>query len=109
MATQPKQGLTPDEYLQRERLAESKSEYVNGEVFARAGASLTHNALVKNLSDFFSRRKLRASSCTAFIADMRVYLRGDCVYCYPDFSICCGQPIFHDEHNDVLMRMSPRS
>jgi hypothetical protein len=44
----PKQKLTPDEYLARERLAEFKSEYVDGELFpvhAVAGAKFAHNRI----------------------------------------------------------------
>ena len=43
MSTNPKTFLTPEQYLEIERKAEFKSEYFNGEMFAMAGASLTHN------------------------------------------------------------------
>ena len=37
----PTEKLTPQEYLRRERLAETKSEFINGELFAMAGASFS--------------------------------------------------------------------
>ena len=41
--------LTPEEYLAMEREAATKSEYLNGEVFAMSGASEAHNLIVANL------------------------------------------------------------
>ena len=41
MSTQPKTFLTPEEYLEIERLADYKSEYYQGEMFAMAGSSGT--------------------------------------------------------------------
>ena len=37
------------EYLERERIATTKSEYYAGEVFAMAGASRRHNSITGNV------------------------------------------------------------
>lgn len=42
--------LTEAEYLERERQAEYKSEYSQGEMFAMSGASEMHNLLATNLA-----------------------------------------------------------
>ena len=42
--------ISPEEYLKREREAEYKSEYLNGEIFAMTGASRKHNPITTNLS-----------------------------------------------------------
>ena len=34
---------------------------------------------------------------------MKVCLRDDLVYCYPDWSVCCGEPQFLDAVRDVLL------
>ena len=39
MSTQPKNYLTPEQYLEIERKADYKSEYYHGEMFAMSGAS----------------------------------------------------------------------
>ena len=43
MSQQIKTYVSPQEYLRLERLAEYKSEYLNGEIFAMTGASRKHN------------------------------------------------------------------
>ncbi len=103
MASHSHPSLTPEQYLEQERKAGFKSEYVTGEVFAMAGATEIHNALVNNVSDFLTSRKLRSCACSKYNSDMKVYLRDDHAYCYPDLSVCCGEPQFLDGVRDVLL------
>jgi Uma2 family endonuclease len=49
MATIPRAYVSPEEYLERERKAETKSEYYRGEMFAMADASLRHATIITNL------------------------------------------------------------
>ena len=41
---------TPEQYLTLERKAEYKSEYINGRIFAMAGASRQHNQITFNIA-----------------------------------------------------------
>ncbi|HTU46368.1 MAG TPA: Uma2 family endonuclease [Bryobacteraceae bacterium] len=41
--------VTPEEYLERERKAEIRSEYRNGEIIAMAASSPAHARIVRNL------------------------------------------------------------
>jgi hypothetical protein len=43
VSTQANSFLTPEQYLEIERKAEYKSEYLNGEMFAMVGAKRVHN------------------------------------------------------------------
>jgi len=43
MATQVQRRLTVEQYLDQERRAEVRSEYLDGETFVMAAASLAHN------------------------------------------------------------------
>jgi Uma2 family endonuclease len=71
MATQPRHFVTPEEYLIRERLAETKSEYYQGEIFAMAGASEEHKLIATNLVISLGT-SLRGRQCRVYSSDMRV-------------------------------------
>ena len=92
--------VSPEDYLAREREAEFKSEYFDGEIVAFAGASLEHNRVVMNIARELSS-DLKGTPCEIFSADMRVKAgRG---YVYPDVFGVCGQPVFADDRCDVLL------
>lgn len=102
MSLQQQTYVTPEEYLTFERQAEYKSEYMDGQVYAMSGASLRHNTIVANLvSELVSQ--LRDRPCRALPSDMKVRLPDSRKFFYPDVSVFCGSPQFHDEHTDVLL------
>ena len=72
-ATGPVGGLahSPEEYLELEARAEYKSEYLNGEIFAMAGASEQHNLIAGNIFGEL-REQLKSGSYRAYTSDMRV-------------------------------------
>ena len=49
MAAHPPPRLTPEQYLELERNAQIRHEYYRGEVFAMAGGSLRHAAIILNV------------------------------------------------------------
>lgn len=82
--------VTVEEYLDGERRSDVKHEYVDGEVYAMAGASWGHSQAAGN---FFGelRAHLRGGPCKAFISDMKVRLKisqQDLFY-YPDVVVTC--------------------
>lgn len=78
--------ISETEYLQGERLADSKHEFIDGEVYAMAGASENHNLLAGNLFAEFKAR-LKGSPCRTFMADMKV--KADQAFFYPDVMVVC--------------------
>lgn len=102
MATQSVYWLTPQEYLTRERRAMTKSEYLNGEVFAMAGASERHNLITTNLVIALGTQT-KGRLCKVYAHDMRVKVRPSGLYTYPDVVVVCGQAEFEDEHVDTLL------
>jgi len=94
--------ISPEEYLRRERLAEYKSEYLNGEIFAMAGASEQHNLIAGNIFGEL-REQLKTGSCRAYTSDMRVRVRSNGLYTYPDVIVVCGEPQFEDKEVDTLV------
>ncbi|HRY19395.1 MAG TPA: Uma2 family endonuclease, partial [Candidatus Competibacteraceae bacterium] len=63
--------ITADDYLVLERQAESKSEYLNGCIYAMSGASRNHNRITINLGALL-HTQLRGKPCEPFVNDMRV-------------------------------------
>ena len=102
MSTLPKTFLTPEEYLERERKAESKSEYSHGEIFAMSGVSRKHDAIAFELLLLLGNH-LRGKRCRGFTADMRVLVEPGGLYTYPDLSVACEEPRFADQEVDTLL------
>jgi Uma2 family endonuclease len=102
MASNPKNVFTPEEYLALERKAEYKSEYLDGEIFAMAGASEEHNLIAGNI--FASlHSQVRKQGCRAYISDMRIDMSRQGLYAYPDVVVVCGESEFSDKHKDNLI------
>lgn len=102
MAIDTLQKLTVEEYLAQERRAETKSEYLDGEVFAMTGASLRHNRLLTNLLVALASQ-LRSGSCQAVVNDQRVHIPATNSFTYPDLVAYCGEPELLDEEMDTLL------
>lgn len=94
--------FTPEEYLSFERVSESRHEYLDGSVYAMSGESLNHSTVCFNLYGIL-HSQLRGSPCRGLSPNMKVRTKGESMYSYPDLAIVCGDPVFHDEHGDVLV------
>lgn len=99
MATQPVTHLSPDEYLALDELADRKSEYDNGEMFAMAGATFNHTVLAFELAALLGRQ-LDGTPCRGLTSDMRVHVPATNLYAYPDLTVVCGPPRM--ERNTLL-------
>jgi len=97
--------ITPAEYLALERNAREKSEYVNGRVYAMAGASRVHNLIVASILRELGV-KLRGRPCEAYASDMRVKVQHTGMYTYPDVVALCEEPRLEDEELDTLLNPS---
>jgi Uma2 family endonuclease len=109
LAKQKPRRYTPEEYLELERKAETRHEYIDGEIFpidrdayAMAGESLSHSQICINLARETSLQ-LKNKACQALSPNMKVRAESKGMFAYPDLTIVCGQPIFHDEQKDVLL------
>ena len=102
MAALPKVQLSPEEYLALDRAASTKSEYIDGEIVAMAGASLEHNLIVANVVGALWGQ-LRGRSCSIVPSDMRVFVPATGNYVFPDATIVCGEPRLADFHQDILL------
>ena len=93
--------FTEEQYLEMERTAEYKSEFDNGEIISKAGASF---ADINIAADLFLEigLRLRGSKCRAYTADCRINIDGRAIYRYPDIAVFCGEPKFVDARRDNL-------
>lgn len=101
MSAPSKTFVTPEEYLAKERVAESRSEYRAGEIVAMSGASRSHNLVVVNVVSSL-HQQLRSRPCEVFATDMRVKVSAAGLYAYPDIAVACGEIKFDDAQKDTL-------
>ncbi len=101
MLQQEKTYISPEKYLAMEEKADQKSEYFNGEVFMMVGASANHNRITGNINAFFNTT-LANATCESFASDMRLQVKANGLYTYPDVMVVCGKPEFAAGRNDTL-------
>jgi Uma2 family endonuclease len=82
--------LEPEAYLIAEAQSSVKHEYIDGQVYAMAGASDAHVTIAGN---FFTllRNHLRGSKCRVFISDMKARIEALNIYYYPDVLVTCDE------------------
>jgi Uma2 family endonuclease len=94
---------TEDEYVELERRAETKSELVNGLIYAMSGAKPRHNVLGANvIGELRARLRTRESPCKVFSSDQRIRSDATGMNTYPDAVVACG-PRFHAKYGDALV------
>jgi len=87
-----KTGISFEDYLEFEKTAREKHEFVDGQLFMMAGASDRHNRLSGRL--YAQLLSTEVPPCRAFIADMKVETPSGQGY-YPDVLVVCDET---DDH-----------
>lgn len=82
--------LDPDEYLRLEAESTVKHEYINGEVYAMAGATDAHVTIAGNLFAML-RSHVRGTGCRVYIADMKLRVETRNCFYYPDVVVTCDE------------------
>ncbi|MFN0122374.1 MAG: Uma2 family endonuclease [Blastocatellia bacterium] len=99
-----------DEYLEMERAAVERHEYIDGHVYAMAGESLEHSTIITNMIALLVTQ-LRGKACRTLSPEMKIrsgpYIKeqktNKGMYSYADLTVVCGEPKFHDKFRDVLL------
>lgn len=99
---QPQHRLTADDYLAWEAEQTERHEYIDGEVFAMAGAEDRHVTVSGNLY-MALRHHLRGSRCRTFMSDMRLQVQASNAYFYPDVMVTCSDA----DHARPLSKAEP--
>jgi len=108
--------ISVEDYLEGEKLAPVKHEYVEGRVFAMAGASDMHGIIVGNISANLWNQ-LRGKKCQTFTADMKVRIppslpNEELSFYYPDVVVACEpekerDPFYREYPSLVCEVLSP--
>jgi Uma2 family endonuclease len=80
--------ISPEEYLEGEKFSEIKHEYIDGQVYAMAGASDGHVTVSMNVS-MLLRNHLRGGGCRVYMLDMKAQIDVINRYFYPDVMVTC--------------------
>ena len=93
---------TPAEYLALEEVADTKSEYINGRIYAMSGGSRYHSRICVNTLSALNTQLMEAT-CTVHGSDMRVKSSATTSYFYPDVTVVCGEERYDDTPIDILL------
>ena len=103
-------NFSSEEYLEYERQADERHEFIDGEVYAMAGETENHSIVNANLLAEVVFQ-LKGKDCYGFSPNMKVqsghYIKqkktSKGLFSYPDFVVACGKSEFFDETKDVLL------
>ena len=85
--------ITEEDYLNGELMSEIKHEYIDGDIFAMAGASKNHQRISVNVTRQLGNL-LENTPCEPFSSDLKVKVASK--YFYPDVMVVCND----DENNE---------
>jgi Uma2 family endonuclease len=97
MSSPTTEHISVEAYLERERHAEVRHEYVDGALLAMAGEKRTHNRLARRFA-LLLESHADAKGCEVVLETVKVRTRGT-RYRYPDFAVSCApgdDPLFLD-------------
>lgn len=94
--------MTVEEYLAMEDASAEKHDFIAGQVYAMAGASFAHNQIAANsLIDIGSF--LRNTPCRIYGSDLKIHVKTESGFAYPDLSIVCNGAQFLEGRKDVVI------
>jgi Uma2 family endonuclease len=99
--SQPQRHYTLDDYFAVEETSQIRHEFLDGEIFAMAGASLQHNRIVSNVLRIVLPW-LQDTGCGAFGSDLRIATQSG-LFTYPDVSMICGTPLLVTGRPDTAL------
>src|SRR5437660_7721120 len=102
--------LSVDEYLEAEKDSPVRHEFIDGQIYAMAGASDRHNRISINLTKALDDR-LTDGPCEVFMADMKVWV-SETIFYYPDVVVACDGPgadSYYRKHPKLIIEVSSPS
>lgn len=102
-ATARRMHWSEEDYLRMEAQSPIKHEFLDGEVFAMAGAKPEHNPIAASVLGALVGL-IRGGRCRAFNSDQRILVTETGLYTYPDGGVACGR---WQIHTDGLSLLNP--
>lgn len=102
MSALPQPFYTVEQYLEQEEKAETKSEYLSGQIFAMSGGSPRHSEIGTTLARLVGNQ-VRHEPCRTYNSDLRVTIMQTGLKTYPDLTVVCGEPYFHPLDTNSLI------
>jgi Uma2 family endonuclease len=100
--------ISEEQYLRDELTREIKHEYIDGYIYAMAGASRNHQRVVANLGRILGNH-LENRPCEAFSSDMKV--KAGSKFFYPDVVVVCetGGDDYYTRRPVIVVEVLSRS
>jgi Uma2 family endonuclease len=92
---------TIEQYLDFEDEQETRHEFIQGQVYAMAGATERHNQIASAIH-YALYGQMLDRDCQVFQSDMRVQVEADVSF-YPDIVAICGEARYAEEKRIILL------
>lgn len=89
--------ISEEEYLAEELLRETKHEYIDGVVYAMAGASKNHQRICSNVTRLFGNH-MQGKPCDVYSSDVKV--KAGRKFFYPDVMVVCTDVTAHEYYTE---------
>ena len=93
--------VSPEVYLEGERVSPIKHEYRKGQIYAMVGAKKPHIVLGTNLATVLNIH-LANSPCLVLTSDIKVRLEAANCYYYPDIAVICDEGEINSTDDFIL-------
>lgn len=106
---QTDEWISEEAYLQGELLSEIKHEYIDGAVYAMAGASKNHQRIITNVSGELWTQ-LKNTPCEPFSSDIKVRVGSQ--FFYPDVMVVCeddSDNAYYTENPVIIVEVLSKS
>lgn len=90
VVNQSQKYTSPEDYLSAEEQSPIKHEYIQGQVYAMAGANDAHVTITINLVTLL-RNHIRGTGCRVYALDMKARIETANIYYYPDVMVSCDE------------------
>ncbi|NJL91482.1 MAG: Uma2 family endonuclease [Coleofasciculaceae cyanobacterium SM2_1_6] len=102
MQAQEKKIYTPEEYLDLEVDADTRHEYINGEIIPMTGGTPNHNEIAGNFY-ILLKSKLKGKAYRIFYIDQRLWIPDFGIYTYLDVMVVAKPIELQAGRNDTIV------